>query len=175
MTTTTWPSPWPSRQEPSPVLTSPGLPAMDTTRGWRCSGPRECWRPRTSSHTVQVCYIHHPKGYNVENMKMFSSIWYLINFWSSNVLLLPISTLGWIQEWTQSLSWRSPGNFNIFSTTICITIIYPQNNAKMSVTDRMTSAVSKIADACEESARSGETIALTWTEDELPEGVSFKA
>jgi len=50
-----------------------------------------------------------------------------------------------------------------------------QNNAKMSVTDRMTSAVSKIADACEESARSGETIALTWTEDELPEGVSFKA
>ena len=63
----------------------------------------------------------------------------------------------------------------IFSTIICTTIIYPQNNAKMSVTDRMTSAVSKIADACEESARSGETIALTWTEDELPEGVSFKA
>ena len=45
----------------------------------------------------------------------------------------------------------------------------------MSVTGLMTSAVSKIADACEESARSGETIALTWTEDELPEGVSFKA
>ena len=44
---------------------------------------------------------------------MFSSIWYLINFWSSNVLLLPISTLGWIQEWTQSLSWRSPGNIHI--------------------------------------------------------------
>ena len=50
-----------------------------------------------------------------------------------------------------------------------------KNNEKMSVTDRMTSAVSKIADACEESARSGDTVTLNWTEDELPEGFSFNA
>ena len=40
----------------------------------------------------------------------------------------------------------------------------------MSVTDRMTSAVSKIADACEDSAKSGKAVALTWRDDELPQG-----
>jgi len=43
----------------------------------------------------------------------------------------------------------------------------------MSVTDKMTSAVSKIADACEESARSGVAIDLSWTEEELPHGYCF--
>ena len=37
----------------------------------------------------------------------------------------------------------------------------------------MTSAVSKIADACEESARSGEAVTMTWAPEELPEGFSF--
>jgi len=41
--------------------------------------------------------------------------------------------------------------------------------AKSSVTGRMTAAVSKIADACEESARSGAPVKMTWTEEELPE------
>ena len=40
----------------------------------------------------------------------------------------------------------------------------------MSVTDRMTSAVSKIADACEDSAKSGKAVALSWADDELPQG-----
>jgi len=48
-----------------------------------------------------------------------------------------------------------------------------QAGAAMSVTDRMTSAVSKIADACEESARSGEAVTMTWAPEELPEGFSF--
>ena len=47
-----------------------------------------------------------------------------------------------------------------------------QGGAKMSVTSRMTSAVSRIADAAEESARSGEAVKMTWSPDELPEGFS---
>jgi len=47
-----------------------------------------------------------------------------------------------------------------------------QGAAKMSVTSRMTSAVSRIADAAEESARSGEAVKMTWTPEELPEGFS---
>ena len=42
----------------------------------------------------------------------------------------------------------------------------------MSVTDRMTSAVSKIADAAEESARSGVVVALEWSQEEIPDGFS---
>ena len=45
-----------------------------------------------------------------------------------------------------------------------------QEKTSMSVTGRMTAAVSKIADACEESAKSGQPVKLTWTVDELPEG-----
>merc|ERR1711872_1010588 len=37
-----------------------------------------------------------------------------------------------------------------------------QGKCEMSVTDRMTSAVSKIADACEESAKTNKTVQLTW-------------
>ena len=40
----------------------------------------------------------------------------------------------------------------------------------MSVTDRMTSAVSKIADACEESAKTNKAVQLSWEEGELPQG-----
>ena len=42
----------------------------------------------------------------------------------------------------------------------------------MSVTDRMTSAVSKIADACEESARAGVVVDLEWSQEEIPESFS---
>jgi len=45
-----------------------------------------------------------------------------------------------------------------------------QNNVTMSVTDRMTSAVSKIADACEESAKTGAPVDLTWGPEEVPHG-----
>ena len=45
-----------------------------------------------------------------------------------------------------------------------------QNKASMSVTGRMTAAVSKIADACEESAKSGQPVKMTWSKEELPEG-----
>ena len=48
-----------------------------------------------------------------------------------------------------------------------------QKGADMSVTGRMTSAVSKIADACEESARSGLPVSLTWSEEELSPGYDF--
>ena len=40
----------------------------------------------------------------------------------------------------------------------------------MSVTDRMTSAVSKIADACEESAKTNKAVQLSWEDKELPQG-----
>eukprot|EP00090_Calanus_glacialis_P029151 TRINITY_DN46780_c0_g1_i1.p1 TRINITY_DN46780_c0_g1~~TRINITY_DN46780_c0_g1_i1.p1 ORF type:complete len:423 (+),score=101.34 TRINITY_DN46780_c0_g1_i1:92-1270(+) len=45
-----------------------------------------------------------------------------------------------------------------------------QGKCEMSVTDRMTSAVSKIADACEESAKTARAVQLSWKEDELPQG-----
>lgn len=45
-----------------------------------------------------------------------------------------------------------------------------QGKASMSVTARMTSAVSKIADACEESAKTGAAVGLDWTDGEMPEG-----
>jgi len=45
-----------------------------------------------------------------------------------------------------------------------------QGVSDMSVTGRMTSAVSKIADACEESAKTGKTVQLAWLDEELPEG-----
>lgn len=45
-----------------------------------------------------------------------------------------------------------------------------QLGESMSVTDRMTSGVSKIADACEESAKTGTPISLEWCKDEIPEG-----
>jgi len=45
-----------------------------------------------------------------------------------------------------------------------------QDKASMSVTGRMTAAVSKIADACEESAKLGQPVKLAWTVEELPEG-----
>ena len=41
---------------------------------------------------------------------------------------------------------------------------------KCSVSRQMTCAVSKIAEAAEESARKGEPIGLAWTEDEIPAG-----
>jgi len=44
-----------------------------------------------------------------------------------------------------------------------------QKGEKMSVTDRMTAAVSKVADACEESAKSGGAVKLTWAAEEIPE------
>jgi len=45
-----------------------------------------------------------------------------------------------------------------------------QGQSEMSVTGRMTSAVSKIADACEDSAKTGQTVKLDWEENEIPEG-----
>ena len=48
-----------------------------------------------------------------------------------------------------------------------------QEGAEMSVTGRMTSAVSKIADACEESARTGLAVSLTWRQEELSSGYHF--
>merc|ERR1712123_85265 len=45
-----------------------------------------------------------------------------------------------------------------------------QGKAVMSVTDRMTSAVSKIADACEESAKTAKAVQLSWEDNELPLG-----
>ena len=45
-----------------------------------------------------------------------------------------------------------------------------QDKVSMSVTGRMTAAVSKIADACEESAKLGQPVKLAWTAEELPEG-----
>ena len=53
-----------------------------------------------------------------------------------------------------------------------VIILIFQGGAKMSVTSRMTSAVSRIADAAEESARSGEAVKMTWDPEELPEGFS---
>jgi len=44
-----------------------------------------------------------------------------------------------------------------------------QKGETMSVTGRMTSAVSKVADACEESAKSGMPVKLSWEKDEIPE------
>lgn len=43
-----------------------------------------------------------------------------------------------------------------------------QGKQTMSVTDRMTKAVSKIADACEESAKTGAKVQLVWGEEEIP-------
>ena len=45
-----------------------------------------------------------------------------------------------------------------------------QGQEAISVTGRMTQAVSKIASACEESAKTGKPVTLTWTKDEIPEG-----
>merc|ERR1712071_15469 len=45
-----------------------------------------------------------------------------------------------------------------------------QGKAAMSVTGRMTSAVSKIANACEESAKLGRAVKLEWSAEEIPEG-----
>ena len=42
--------------------------------------------------------------------------------------------------------------------------------ADLSITGKMTQAVSKIATACEESARKGVPIKLQWDEKELPPG-----
>jgi len=44
-----------------------------------------------------------------------------------------------------------------------------QKGAPLSVTDRMTSAVSKVADACEESVKSGQPVDLTWAPEEIPQ------
>jgi len=44
-----------------------------------------------------------------------------------------------------------------------------QGKAGMSVTGRMTQAVSKIADACEESAKTGVPVKMTWGPEEVPE------
>ena len=49
-----------------------------------------------------------------------------------------------------------------------------KGKAVMSVTDRMTSAVSKIADACEESARAGVAVDLEWSQEEIPENFSWE-
>jgi len=46
--------------------------------------------------------------------------------------------------------------------------------AEPSVTGRMTLAISKIASSCEESARSGQPVKLTWEEHELPHGYQGK-
>ena len=48
-----------------------------------------------------------------------------------------------------------------------------QAGAKMSVTGRMTGAVSKIAAACETSARTGQPVSLSWAEEELSPGYHF--
>jgi predicted dehydrogenase len=45
-----------------------------------------------------------------------------------------------------------------------------QAGAVMSVTGAMTAAVSKIADACEESAKSGQPVQLAWGAAEVPGG-----
>ena len=50
-----------------------------------------------------------------------------------------------------------------------------QAGARMSVTAEMTGAVSKIADACETSARTGQPVSLSWTEKELSPGYYFSA
>ena len=42
--------------------------------------------------------------------------------------------------------------------------------SESSVTHRMTMAVSKIADAAETSARSGQPVDLQWAADEIPDG-----
>merc|ERR1712123_179150 len=44
-----------------------------------------------------------------------------------------------------------------------------QGKSQMSVTGRMTQAVSKMADACEESANTGVPVKLTWLPNEIPE------
>jgi len=49
-----------------------------------------------------------------------------------------------------------------------------QSGVPMSVTDRMTAAVSKIADACEESAKTGQPVNLSWSEDEIPTDGYYK-
>ena len=46
--------------------------------------------------------------------------------------------------------------------------------AESSVTHRMTMAVSKIADAAETSARSGQPVDLQWAADEIPDGYVMK-
>ena len=51
-----------------------------------------------------------------------------------------------------------------------IFILKSGGDVAMSVTDRMTSAVSKIADACEESARTKTRVTLEWSQDEIPQG-----
>ena len=46
--------------------------------------------------------------------------------------------------------------------------------SESSVTHRMTMAVSKIADAAEASARSGQPVDLQWAADEIPDGYVMK-
>lgn len=44
-----------------------------------------------------------------------------------------------------------------------------KGRAEISVTEKMTLAVSKIAEAAEASARKGHPVALAWERDEIPE------
>ena len=44
-----------------------------------------------------------------------------------------------------------------------------RGRVKLSVTDKMTRAVSKVVEACKESASSGLSVKLSWFEDEIPE------
>jgi len=48
-----------------------------------------------------------------------------------------------------------------------------QGKVEMSVTAEMTSAVSKIADACEESVKSGLPVKLDWSAEEIPMDYTF--
>ena len=49
-----------------------------------------------------------------------------------------------------------------------------QGQENLSVSGKMTLAVSKIATACEESARSGKPVELTWEDSELPNEYKFE-
>ena len=47
-------------------------------------------------------------------------------------------------------------------------------SAEPSVTGKMVMAVTKVCSACEESAKSGMPVDITWTKDEIPEEYCMK-
>ena len=48
-----------------------------------------------------------------------------------------------------------------------------QGQENLSITGKMTLAVSKIATACENSARSGKPVQISWDASEIPEQYKF--
>ena len=48
-----------------------------------------------------------------------------------------------------------------------------QGQVDLSISGKMTLAVSKIATACEASARSGKPVEISWTTSEIPEEYQF--